>query len=105
MKYILNKIEKWLKNTIKEAVESLNLEKLVKLQVEESIEKLRFDYLPHGACWLCSMPVSRKGGYTMWQGKMFCNKTCFDKYSQIVQKPDDKHFMFNGDPIEIFNPK
>lgn len=40
----------------------------------------------------------------MWRGKMFCQDSCFDKYKQIIQKPDENYKMFDGDPVEVFNP-
>lgn len=106
MKRIKNKIKTWLSSVVVEAIKSAPIEQ----RVGEEIEKLRYDYLPHGACWMCSMPVSRKGGYEMWTGKMFCTRNCTEKYASLIQKPDNSfQYMKSVDgtlhPVEVFTPK
>jgi hypothetical protein len=106
MKKIKQKIKEFFKEVVKEAVKESDINK----QVAESIEKLRYDYLPHGACWMCSMPVSRSGGYDMWMGKMFCKEQCASKYSSLMQNPDQS-FKYLPDnkgaqhPVESFQPE
>lgn len=104
MKKQIEKIKQWLTSVVKESINEINIAEIVRTQTEKSIEKIRYDYLPHGACWFCSMPISRTNGYQMWRGKMFCQDSCFNKYKQIIQKPDENYKMFDGDPVEVFNP-
>lgn len=97
---IENKIENWLTRIISKAVLDTKIEDRVRV----AIEKLRYDYLPHGACWMCSMPVSRSGGYSMWKGKMFCTDNCFEKYRSLIQLPNESYRYIEGEPVEVFKP-
>lgn len=98
---IKTKIENWLKELIISSIKSAKIEE----RVGSAIEKLRYDYLPHGACWMCSMPVSRGKGYSMWRGRMFCSEQCLEKYSGLIAKPDEDYKIIDGDIVEKFNPK
>lgn len=94
------RIEAWLQSVIRKEIANTDIEG----RVGKEIEKLRYDYLPHGACWLCSMPVSRSRGYYMWTGKMFCTETCLKKYAQLIQKPDGSGKYLHGQLVEEFKP-
>lgn len=100
MKKLKLKIEKWLNNIIVNAINSTKIEE----RVGVAIEKLRYDYLPHGACWMCSMPVSRTKGYSMWRGRMFCTEQCLEKYAGLVSKPSEDYKIIDGDVVEVFKP-
>lgn len=103
MKNFKKTIEAWSTGIIIQAVAKAIAVAPIENRVAAEIEKLRYDYLPHGACWMCSMPVSRKGGYQMWQGKMFCTDACLHKYAGLMQKPDENFKYIQGHPVEIFH--
>ena len=98
-------IKKWFVDLITKAVADAVSKAPIEARIAESIEKLRYDYLPHGACWMCSMPVSRTGGYQMWRGKMFCTEECLKKYAGLTEHPQENYKILNGDSIEVFPPK
>ena len=105
-----DKIENYLNKLIIKAVTSAFSQIRIEDRVGVAIEKLRFDFLPHGACWMCSLPLSRGRGYFMWMGKMFCTNTCLRKYYGLMQVPDGTPTSLKAPdglqhPIEVFEPK
>ena len=101
----MKKIKNWLANIVREAIQEVIKNSPIEDRVGMEIEKLRYDYLPHGACWMCSLPISRTGGYIMWTGKMFCSDICLEKYHSLMQKPNENYKLLDGQPVEVFNTK
>ena len=104
MKKLENTIKKLIINATLEGVSKASIDQSVASVVAAEVEKLRYDYLPHGACWMCSMPVSRRRGYSMWKGKMFCTEQCLRKYHSLMQNPANRNRTLEGEPIEEFKP-
>ena len=105
------RFEQWLTTIVQKGIESIidtklnSIDTKVGSTIKQEIEALRHEYLPHGACWFCSNPVSRGSGYRMWQGKMFCTENCLTKFHGLIQHPDNNYVHLDGEPILVFKAK
>jgi hypothetical protein len=101
MKKIVNKIKAFFNDHFK-GLEH-NLEQHITSEIERLIKEEVYANLPHCACWLCSNPIRRGGGYLSWRGRVFCCQQCLDKFSQLISKPNEDYQYLYGDPIEVIN--
>lgn len=101
-----NYIKKYITDPIIEAIikRTSDFEKKVEERIEKLIKEESYSWLPNGSCWLCTHPVSRKGGYITWLGRMFCGEQCLEKFHSLVSKPDESYKSFAGEKINTITP-
>lgn len=93
-KLIQNKIDSFINMIATKLFAKLD-ERITKLIKED-----RYSWLPHGSCWLCSHPISRDGGYSSWRGRLFCDRQCVERFSQLISHPSESYRVIDGDPVE-----